>query len=117
LQKKSRNKNAPRFFVLKAGMTFQSSLKINPMRNEQVNELIRILGERSIEKAFEITGDEKISFAFLRSRVRKRYIIQALELGGSFAAIAKQYAVSRMTVYRIFHAEIKFRNLKSFRKD
>ena len=75
------------------------------MQNEQLNALIDLFGEENIEKAFEIAGGEKISFAHLRARIRRRCILKALELGGSFAAIAKRFAVSRMTVYRIYHEE------------
>lgn len=82
------------------------------MNNDQIDELIIILGEEIIESAFKVTGEEKISFASLRSRVRKKCIIKALHLGESFAVIAKRYAVSRMTVYRIFHEEKKFKKIK-----
>lgn len=80
------------------------------MNNDQINELIHLLGEEKVQQAVEIVGAEKISFVHLSSCIRRRHILEALEQGGSFAQIAQRFCVSRMTVYRMFHAKIIRRN-------
>lgn len=77
------------------------------MEEEQINALIAVIGEDSIEKAFQLMGNEKISFARLRLWVRKQSVIKAVKEGDSFSRISRKYGISRMTVYRIFNNECR----------
>lgn len=82
------------------------------MTNEQKEDLIILLGEERIRKAVAILGTEKVSFPFLLLSLRRRCIIKALQTEHSIARIAKQFAVSRMTVYRIYRGQKKSQKTK-----
>lgn len=79
------------------------------MNYETHHELVTLLGEDAIEAVYNVVGTQRISFAALHQQVRRKKILGLINEGASFSAIAQQMSISRMTVYRVFHAEMKVR--------
>jgi Mor family transcriptional regulator len=71
------------------------------MNTEKLRHIISIIGEERVEKLYDFTGGEKISFAVLYKQILSDKIKQRINAGHSFKQIAKEYYISRMTVYRI----------------
>lgn len=73
------------------------------MNNEKLRHIISLIGEDKIKKVYDYSKGEKISFAALHRIVLFDKIKERIGKGQSICQIAKEYCISRMTVYRIFH--------------
>lgn len=73
------------------------------MKTETSNlqAVVEILGEKTIEQLYQVIGDTPLSFLKLYNYVRKFKIIQSLRSNTRVEEIAKHNKVSRMTVYRV----------------
>lgn len=76
------------------------------MRTELALELIGILGEEKILRAYQLTKSEPVSFAMLKKYLQRQKLFIQLKTAKyqSVAAIAKKHKVSRMSVYRMMHS-------------
>lgn len=77
------------------------------MNSEKLHHIISIIGEERVEKLYEVTKGEKISFATLYKQILLERVKEQINSGRSFKQIAKDCHISRMTVYRIFRTCIK----------
>ena len=79
------------------------------MNTEVAEELIRLLGEKKIRRMYELLGSTPLPVATLIKWIKTKSILKQLnsEKFISVTAFAKQYGLTKRTVYRI---------LKKFRK-
>ncbi|HET6991234.1 MAG TPA: helix-turn-helix domain-containing protein [Bacteroidia bacterium] len=77
------------------------------MDSEKLHHIISIIGEERIEKVYEVTKGEKISFAALYKQILIERIKKRIDSGKQFRVIAKEFRISRMTVYRIFQQYVR----------
>lgn len=77
------------------------------MNSEKLHDIISIIGHERIEKVYEVTGGEKISFAALYKQLLLEQVKKRIDAGHAFRQIAKDCQISRMTVYRVFRSCIK----------
>ncbi|HEX7413821.1 MAG TPA: hypothetical protein VF411_07210 [Bacteroidia bacterium] len=75
------------------------------MNTELALSLISIIGEERILRAYSLTKNQKISFAALKNFLQREslFILLKSRQYKSVAAIAKQYKISKMSVYRMIH--------------
>jgi hypothetical protein len=75
------------------------------MQTELAHELISLFGEEKILRAYSLTKNQPISFAWLKKYLQRQSLLILLKSKEymSVAAIAQKYKVSKMLVYRMKH--------------
>ena len=75
------------------------------MEEEEIIEIISILGEDKIDKLYQYIGCKPISVSRLFRFIRDHQICVELKNSKTdFAELAKKYNISLMKIYRLFHA-------------
>lgn len=74
------------------------------MEEEEIIEIISILGQDKIDKLYQYIGCKPISVSRLKRFIRDQQICKEIKEGTTtFTEIAKKFSISVKTVVRLYH--------------
>ena len=88
------------------------------MEEEEIIEIISILGEDKVDKLYEYIGSKPVSVSRLFRFIRDHKICEELKQSKiTLPDLAKKYNISLMKIYRLYHSVKGLTKLKKMLKN